>query len=450
MSYATVGGTAPVWIPDDRHAGLISALFGVLLVFMVVPEGFNYANLSPDAIPSSGSALSRLIWLGLLGGAGLVLLLRVQLGVLLLRSANPLLLAVFALACGSVLWSIEPAVTVRRLVRLSTILLVCLGFTLIGWHRQRFSHTTRITLTALLTGSLLFGLVAPHYAIHASTASELVGAWRGLTNHKNSLGALAAIGLVFWFHALLSRQVRVGAAAVGGGIALCCLLLSRSSSSLMSGLFPCAMLLLMLRTPPNLRPYIRYFVGGFVVLLLIYSLAVLRIVPQLEFVLKPIVMFSGKDLSFTGRSDIWEIILEHVRFHPLLGTGYGAYWTGPTPDSPSYEHVLKLYFYPASAHSGYLEVLNDLGAAGLLCLIGFLLLHIAQTLKLMRFDRTQASLHLGLFFQQALCNLSESHWFQVTSFSIGIVTLSSLSVSRQLLDLKLRQRFGIPAPDDTP
>mgnify|MGYP006137444093 CR=1 FL=1 len=77
--------------------------------------------------------------------------------------------------------------------------------------------------------------------------------------------------------------------------------------------------------------------------------------------LGPIGMLTGKDLTFTGRTDIWDILVEHIKLNPYLGTGYGAYWTGPVAGSLSNEFMLRLHFYPGSAHNGYLEILNDLG-----------------------------------------------------------------------------------------
>ena len=46
----------------------------------------------------------------------------------------------------------------------------------------------------------------------------------------------------------------------------------------------------------------------------------------------------------------------------------------------------------------YLDVYNDLGAVGLLVLMGFLVFFVRQALQLFKADRTQGILYLGLFF----------------------------------------------------
>jgi len=432
------------WRADTRMAPVVTALVWTLIVMMIVPEGFDYAHLATDAMPTSGSPISRLLWLALLGGGIVVTLWRSSLAWLLFTRVNVFFLAFLLLAGASVLWSIEPGVTVRRLIRLATIVLIGSAFALASWHERRYQKLMRPVLTAMLFGSILFGIAFPTLAIHQSTSYELAGAWRGLTNHKNTLGAISSITAIFWFHALLSREVSWRAAIIGGGIAMTTLLLSRSSTSLVTTLFVFGFLTMTLRSPPNLRRWMPMITAAFVGLLLTYALAVLRLVPGMEILLKPIVLFTGKDLTFTGRSEIWAILNEHIRFAPMLGTGYGAYWTGPVPSSPSYEFMKKMHFYPGSAHNGYLEIVNDLGAIGLIVLGGYLLTHVAQSLKLLQRDRTQAALFLGLFFQQAISNLSETHWLSVMNVDFVIVTMASFALARSHLQLQLRHYFGEP------
>ena len=176
----------------------------------------------------------------------------------------------------------------------------------------------------------------------------------------------------------------------------------------------------------------------------IFSLVVLRLIPGTEFLLKPIAVLTGKDLSFTGRTDIWAIVVAHVKHQPWIGSGYGAYWIGPLPWAPVYQFILQMQFYPGSAHSGYLEVLNDLGILGLACLLGYLGLFLRDTLRLLRIDHDQGALMICLFTQQVIANLSETHWFSVLSVDFVVMTFTTVCVARQLLDQRLRQIFGEP------
>ncbi len=420
----------------------------MLIVLMIVPEGFDYQSLGTTGAPSSGGPISRMLWLGLLALGIIIISWRAGLAWLLARMLNPFLILFVALAVASVAWSIDPALSIRRLIRLGTIVLACAAFVLMGWHARRYQNVVRPILTIVLLGSIVFGLVFPSLAIHQQTTPELIGAWRGLANHKNGLGALSCIALIFWFHAWLTREVKLLPALAGGAIAVTCLVLSRSSTSMAATVFVMVFLVMLLRSPHGLRPYMPYLVAMLVAILLIYALVILNLIPGLGTLMAPITALTGKDMSFTGRTEIWAIISEHIRYHPLLGTGYGAYWTAtPVAGADSYVFVWRMgSFYPGSAHNGYLEIVNDLGWAGLVFLIAYIITHVRQSLQLLGIDRNQGALYLALFFQQAITNLSETHWFSVLSVDFVIMTLATMALARGLLEHRLRLVFGEPQP----
>jgi hypothetical protein len=53
-------------------------------------------------------------------------------------------------------------------------------------------------------------------------------------------------------------------------------------------------------------------------------------------------------------------------------------------------------------------------------------------------------LFLALFFQQAITNLSETHWFSVQSVDFVIMALATTALARGLLEHRLRLVFGEP------
>jgi O-antigen ligase len=205
-------------------------------------------------------------------------------------------------------------------------------------------------------------------------------------------------------------------------------------------------MVLVMIAPSNLRRFMPYIVSTFAILVVVYALAVLNIIPGSHLLLDPIAELTGKDMTFSNRAVIWDIIKEHVQLAPVLGSGYGAYWTGPLPSSPSYVFLTRMgNFYPTQSHNGYLEIVNDLGFVGLICLLGYLVFWVYQSLQLMKFDRGQAMLFLALFFQQAITNLSESTWLAINSaFAIAVATLATFALSRALLEQRLREYFGPP------
>jgi O-antigen ligase len=442
---------APAAKPQGRRKRrpiAITCAIMFLLVFTIAPENFDYSTFEPNnavsnaqqlAMPTQGSAFSRTMWLALLALGVAVPLARSGSALKLLRRVNPYLLLFFALAAASALWSIDSGVTVRRVVRALTIALDFLAFVLIAGKTASFQSVLRPVYTFVLAGSILFALAEPRLAIEQGTQFELLGAWRGLTTQKNGLGSLAAVGLILWLHAGLSKERNWLVALSGATVSAICLVHSRSSTSLMAAIFGSVLLLMLLRSPTGLRRYLPYLIGLFVCALLIYSLAVLNLVPGSGMLLSPITALTGKDMTFSGRTAIWDIINENIAQHRLLGSGYGAYWN-QTPGSPSLAMLQRLYFYPTEGHNGYLDVINDLGIVGGLCLLGYLLTYLRQGLLIFRTQRSQGALFLTLLLAQMVANLSESRWFNTLSPEFVMFTFATMAMGRALLDRDAQSR----------
>jgi exopolysaccharide production protein ExoQ len=433
------------WVPDGRGSLITSWMVGILIAYLAIPLRYWHGetNLMSDVDMSAGDPLARAIKLGLLTVSSVIVLWRARLAWPFLRFINPFFLVFMALVPLSVLWSIERSVTAARYVSIIAIVQVCFAFTLIGWHRARFQNVVRPVLTVLLVASVVVGLFYPDLAIEAGESSELKSAWRGLLSQKNQFGMLAGFGVIFWLHAWFNKEARWWVALPFVGLSWTCVLLSRSSTSLLSSMLSTLFMAMVMVIPANLRRFMPYIVSSFAALVVVYALAVLNLIPGIGILLEPIAAMSGKDLTFSNRAQIWQIIKDHIQLAPLLGSGYGAYWVGALPSSPSYVFLGRMYFYPSQSHNGYLEIVNDLGFAGLICLLGYLVFWVRQSLQLMKFDRGQGMLFLALFFQQAIANLSESTWLAVTSgFAFVIVTLATLALARSLLEQRLRRYFG--------
>ncbi len=440
-SGAPYEAAAPAKRKPKRRPWAMTCAIMFLLVFTIAPENFDYSTFAFDpnadvnrlVMPTEGSAFSRTMWLVLLAIGVIVPLARSRNALKLVRKVNPFLLLFLGLAALSVLWSIEPGVTLRRFIRATTVALDCFAFVLIAARTVSFQSVVRNVYTVIIIGSILFVMAEPTMAIEQSTQFELVGAWRGLTTQKNGLGSIAAVGFILWLHAWLSKERHWIIALSGAALSAVCLVKSRSSTSLMAGLFASLLLLMLMRSPRGLRRYLPYLIGLFVCVLMTYSLAVLNLVPGSGMLLSPIASITGKDLTFSGRTAIWNIMDENIARSPLVGSGYGAYWT-QVPESPSIAMLQRLNFYPTEGHNGYLDVINDLGIVGAGLLIGFLIYFLRQGLSLFRTQRYQGALFLTLLFEQLVANLSESRWFNVLSPEFVMFTFATIAMAGALLE----------------
>ncbi len=353
---------------------------------------------------------------------------------LLLKAVNPGLAAFMVLIPLSAAWSIDSSATLLRYTTLLGIVLFCLAIPLAGWHRQRLQQLALPPVMAILVISLVVGIFYPESVKEIGTDISLKDAWHGITFQKNQFGITASLAAILCFHKVLAPGRRSFWSIAGIAVALICLILSRSSTSLMETIVAVSFMVLLLRVPIVKRRFSTHVVVAIFTTILVYELAVQNLIPGVHTLLAPIMGLTGKDMTFSARSIIWEVVKEHSRAAPWLGTGYGAYWPAvPTPGSPSYVFMHLMYFYPTESHNGYLEILNDLGRVGLICLLAFLVCFVWHALQLMPFDRGQAVLYLALLFQQMIDNLSESEWFSRTA-TCTILILVSTSLSRALME----------------
>jgi O-antigen ligase len=439
---------APIWKRDDRSLALVATLVWLAVLRVVIPGFFDYSDDDVALIQNGGSIGNQIIWLSLVLIPLVLLRNRMKLTWALLSSVNGWFLVLTLYACASVLWSIDPGATFRKLLHLIGIYVVCITVCLVGWNARRFQAVLRPVLTALMVGSIIFGLLRPDLAIMPpnAAAGDPGGQWRGLTIHKNALGSVASFAVILWFNTLLYRDKKWWAIAIGLVSSLACLYLSASSTSLVGTLLVIVFLLSGKLTPPSMRGFVTpVLIAVFVLSIVGYGMAVMKLVPGLDAMISSATSVVGKDATFTGRTPIWNLVKAHIALHPLTGTGYGAFWVGPFDTSPSYEFVRRLYFYPAEAHNGYLDIVLDLGYLGLVLLGGFIVRYFVLSIRLMKVDRPQALLYLSLMLYFLLANLTESSWLTTgPNPNWMMVGLAIFAMSRQLLEQRLRAAHGEP------
>ncbi|MGO9993185.1 MAG: O-antigen ligase family protein [Steroidobacteraceae bacterium] len=430
---------------DTRYRTLAAVVIWLLIWRVVVPGFFEYdtgldSARSFSTMVEQEALFNNALWFGCLGIALLIISSRVPQALMLTRSLNVFLKVVLALATASILWSVDAKATGARLTHVIIITLDCAAVCLAGgWNPRRFQDVVRPILTSILVVSIIFGMAYPELAIMPRIYPDPRYYWHGLAAHKNGFGAIASTAAIFWFHGLLSKETNFFKAVAGVGVSLLCLYLAKSSTSWMVTGFAFILMLMLLRSPTSLRRYMPYIVGAFALLVLMYAVAVLKLIPGSEILLYPITVLTGKDTTFTDRTKIWEAVEMHIRQSPFLGTGYGAYWVGPFPTSASYIFLGIMYMYPWESHNGYLDMVNDLGYIGILGLIGYIVVFIRQSLRLMKLIRTQAALYLALMFQGLLSNLSETSWFK-PDFWFVVITFATFAIARQLSDIDTLRR----------
>jgi exopolysaccharide production protein ExoQ len=127
----------------------------------------------------------------------------------------------------------------------------------------------------------------------------------------------------------------------------------------------------------------------------------------------------GRDTTFTGRTEIWASLIPDVAREPMLGAGFGGFWTPETRES----HRI------GEAHNGYLDEVLQLGVVGLFLLALFLLASCRKALRALAYDYDWATFGISLFLMAAVHNISESSFNSFTTHLMAVVLFLALSFS---------------------
>jgi exopolysaccharide production protein ExoQ len=352
---------APPQIDGLIYSKVAELLFiGLLLVF-IYPFFFVISGVDPT-LPTEEQSPAKLVYF-----------LQVVfpfscIGIALMCRGSDLCLPgaimIYPIVClASIIWSVNPYDTLKyatlMFLYVLAIAAVCQVLDI-----GVFCKVIARVLVFLILASLAMAVAFPEYGTHQLTdMSRDVhdGEWRGVFLHKNLLGATACISVfIFLFlgrltEASLALRVTCIVAAIA------CLIFAQSAGSWVA---TCVLLvyLCLIRSAP---------VSGNVLMLIVVGVSALALGAFLPFS-DHIAAVLGRDATFTGRTDIWALVLDAVWQKPLLGFGYAV----ATGDFKGISPVQELG--AGHAHNGYLDVLLGTGAVGLVLLI-FSILSVVVT-----------------------------------------------------------------------
>lgn len=207
-------------------------------------------------------------------------------------------------------------------------------------------------LGALLVLSVIAALLIPFGTMQGFDA----GRWKGVFGHKNALGQCAAFALILLCGCWSSRTAPCRRDWVFGAATLACLAGAQSATAL-------GVAALGLGVLASNRFFARARVPWSVAMasqVLLAAGAVLL----LPSVLAPLAQSLGRDITFTGRTEIWARFLDFAWQRPWTGWGWA------TIDSS--EHMLPLVRLALglptiqTPHSGYLSLFVELGLPALM------------------------------------------------------------------------------------
>jgi exopolysaccharide production protein ExoQ len=256
------------------------------------------------------------------------------------------------LALASFLWAVDPGLAMRRSIALA--MTTAFAF----YVASRFSLRDVIAIFAsvfalLAVSSLTMALLFPDLGVMQSVH---IGAWKGVFLEKNPLGGFMARGVVVFLCASLFFPRLAPLWLPLAGLSFLLVVMSQSLSALMGLLAALCVMgaIFILRRGAAISMVFFYLV---IVALGSATIAALGYPDEVTQLL-------GRDVTLTGRTDIWSATFPVIDQRPWLGFGFDQFWEVDSPDRRLIWEAAN--WQVTGAHNGWLDTALSLGMIGVL------------------------------------------------------------------------------------
>ena len=336
-----------------NKSSTIGALY--LLPFFIFFTATSTALFQPDSTGQAqqSSSLLNQIALTLAYSTAFILLLK-QPGVIssTLSKALPLNI-LFFLMLISVFWSNMPVKVVISVIHNTgvTFITLCMALLLVK-DKEKFFKYLLMALFIYITATIIVSLFIPSIGLMTSANkydTSLIGRWRGLTDHPNSLGSICLftswVTLSSYFYSKQSKFIKL-IALITLTANLYCLYKANSMTSLL--------LSIALIIGIGWFTYLGKASGGIKALKIMFAVFSFFMICAFILMMHP-EYFSekyffytiGRDSSLSGRSRLWQIGLRGFSEKPMLGWGYDSLVS----------FLTKYHMGYGTLHNGYLDLL---------------------------------------------------------------------------------------------
>jgi exopolysaccharide production protein ExoQ len=317
-------------------------------------------------------------------------------------------------------WSQTPDITFRAIGAMWGITLVSI------YVGKVYSWVEIYGLLRWLTGLLAFFVLV-------KTNPSPDGCWTGFFGHKNPFSFQMANTASLWIlYAVKERKYRYLSLFITlialVGLQKGCSGASRILTVVLICLWSYLALIKKLPVKWAFLCFILFLVGSIGISILVLNNLEAIIVDGLK-----------KDMTLTGRTDFWPLIIERInQNHPLFGYGVAGFWQSWRGlENPAYGIiVVKSGFVPPHSHNGFIDLLCELGWVGLLLFILSFFNNIFRGIKYLVKERfPESALPLYLLTFMLMTNLTEAGIFDVGPSWCWYVVLSvKLSLGRTVKD----------------
>jgi exopolysaccharide production protein ExoQ len=370
--------------------------------------------------------------------AFLLVLMALAIGILVQRrqdwmkamKENGWVTALLAFMLFSVVWSSAPATSFTRWVRELLAFLMALVVCSEPFPRKSMVSLLRRTVYILIPFSMLLIKYFPAYGIQFGRWSG-VRMWIGVTMQKNGLGRLCMISFFFLAWSLIRRmqgrnprswkyETLVELSVLGLVVAL----LKGPSSTAYSAtaLGALAVGLLVLGGLALLKKLGKSVKAGFIVILVVLGLVIGIATPFTGgAAVGSLAPTFGRNSTLTDRDAIWRMLVPLAMKNPVIGGGFGGFWTSTT----------RMAFEVGESHNGYLDVILGLGFAGIFLISMFLLSSSKKAMALLSQDFDWGALWIGFIIMAVIHNITETSIDSLTSQLTAVILFLAVASTKR-------------------
>lgn len=324
----------------------------------------------------------------------------------------------------SFLWSRTPPITIENLRAAFIPVNIFAVFLATRFNRKQIFDLLYLTSTVASIVCVFYAIAIPSVGVHQA-GSAYPGAWKGVFSQKNVFGTNLAMTITLtYLKALYTKDPKKR--LINIGIIAIFFIISNFSEST-SAVIISLVIMFFVWCYKQFR-----WQGKLTVFLLDISVMLVGgATVAIIGLWNPIMAALGKDPTMSERTNIWTFVLQYRVFpqSPILGFGRGTFWRNPALFNGIYSIA---HHVPAHAHNGYVDLMADLGLAGLTFFIVSLIALVSRILKLAYKATSVADVWpLSFILLLLIGNVTESILMRGESFNWLIyVTLLCLDLRR--------------------
>jgi O-antigen ligase len=261
------------------------------------------------------------------------------------------------------IFAISPGVSIRRYVFMLVVVLAVLIAVSSISNQRRLWHALLLCFAITTVYAIFYALVIPRFGRHQAVGPEpqLAGLWRGQFAHKNVAAPLFAMmiliiwrlryNLRWWYYSALLPMQMMFLWFSGG----------KTATYLTIPVYLLTEFITRTRNTVGLWAAV------------VVPLAIANFITIGSVANDTAKYFASKmvgDASFTGRTEVWQVLLYYTSLKPITGAGFQSFWQLST-DSPALRYGGSWVGGAFYGHQGWLDLAATVGIPGVIFAFAF-------------------------------------------------------------------------------